>query len=247
MDKNLLPRIGSIASLPLAALLLLFFFLPWLNVTCQGNEVASASGLQLAMGDISPAGMMKEQEAPEKDPGEKVDARPWFWLGLLVPLGLLGVGLMGAKGSMQPTAAGRSLIVLGAVGLVIVILAAATVDYAEMMESSDKTPTQPAGRGPQGPMGTMMQQQMEAQMKEAVKTEGTGILWGSLALYVLAMGCGALNYVMVSQVAASGPSAAPPGGGMGPPPPAPGPPGAASPQQQPQQPPQPPGPPPSQT
>ena len=43
---------------------------------------------------------------------------------------------------------------------------------------------------------------MEQQMKDAVKTQGTGILWTSLVFYVLVAFCGLLNLVLPKAMAA---------------------------------------------
>ena len=237
MDKAMLTRIGSMVSLPLAGLLVLFFFLPWLEVTCQGNALAEASGLQLALGDVSPTAPAGQGDS-DKDPGEDVDARPWFWLGLLIPIGIAIMGLLGATGNMEAGAAGRALIVLGIIGVILMILAATTVDYADAATKDAKMDG--GGQGPNNadnPFGQQMQKQMQAQMKDAIKTETTGILWGSLVLYLLVAGCGVVNYVMLSQggepAAAAAPEREPYIGPAGPPP-SPGP----SKQQEPPPPPQ---------
>jgi len=213
MDRNMLTRIGSIVSLPLAGLLVLFFFLPWLNLTCQGNAIASASGLQLATGDLTLTEQMEQVQemsnqpqakAKPEDPGEDVDARPWFWLGLLLPIGAGIVGLLGTMGNMDADRAGRALIVLGVIGAIVVILAATTVDYTDAaMKDAKKEDSQEA----ESPFGAQMQEQMEANMKEVLKTETTGILWGSLVVYLLVVGCGVVNHVMLKQAAAPSPAA----------------------------------------
>ena len=71
-------------SLPTAGLLVLFFFLPWVKITCGNYTLAESSGYQLAKGEISPGGdldQIAEQvpgaELETTDAGAKpIEARP---------------------------------------------------------------------------------------------------------------------------------------------------------------------------
>lgn len=212
--KEVHSKLGSLVSLPLSLLLLIFFFLPWLDITCAGNKVGSASGWQLSIGDWSPKGPMAAQD--EKDEDKKSpDARPWFILCLILPVALLLVGGMAAAGRMPSLGAGKVMIVLGIVGLLMMILAA-NVDYAdEMKEQMQKDqaaqPAPPPGDAPPGMEG--MGEQMAKQMTEVIETKPTGILWGSLVLYVLVAACGVavllLPKLMAAPAAAQPPPAQP--------------------------------------
>lgn len=208
--KEVHSKLGSLVSLPLSLLLLIFFFLPWLKITCAGNEVGSASGWQLSVGNWSPEGPMAGQE--EKDEEKKSpDARPWFILCLILPVVLLIVGGMAAAGRMPSLDTGKVMIVLGAVGLLMMILAA-NVEYSDEMEEQMQKdqaaqPAPPPG-APTGMEG--MGEQMAKQMTEVIQTKPTGILWGSLVLYVLVAACGIAGLVLPKLMAATAAAQPPP-------------------------------------
>jgi len=234
--KELQSKIGSMVSLPMGLLLLIFFFVPWLNLTCGGAPIGRASGWQLSVGTMSKveqqplSGLQPTQEKKEdKDPSETIRARPWFFLGLILPLAILAAGAMGFLDKMPPVGVGKLLIACGVVGL-IVMIGAAAVDYSGdvMAEQKAKQAKPPAGAPPgTDAAAAAMQKQMEEQVSKNLRTETTGILWLSLVLYVLVAGCGAAN-LFLPQVLGSIGSAqappAPPGEGTPAPPAAPEPP-----------------------
>ncbi len=217
IPRGVLSKIGSFISLPAALLLLIFFFLPWVNLTCStpmGEIImGSSSGLQLTTGSMSPAntpmpmkGMNEGQQQPsseakekqQKDTNEAISARPWFILGLLIPLALLAVGGSAARDRMEAQGASKALIVLGVIGVILMILAA-TVDFSgDIIEKQEKEQKAQIQNQPQNMNEAMsqMQAEMEKKVKESIKTKATGILWFSLVLYVLVIGCGVLNLVL---------------------------------------------------
>jgi len=218
--RTLLSRVGSGFSLPMALLLVIFFFLPWTELHCGTMQIGEASGWQLAKGDMTsiqpdmsssmPGVKVTKKEGDDgKDPSESIDARPWFILGLIVPIALLGVGVLGLAGKMP---SGGALIVLGAIGMVVMLLAF-NVDYADEvtadMEKQQKESAGPSGgEGQTVPMAAgmekAMQQQMQSQMAGQIKTEATGIVWASLVLYILVVVCGVANLAAPAMLRASG-------------------------------------------
>ena len=222
-DKKTLSKIGSTVSLPLALLLLIFFFLPWLDLTCAGNKVADASGWQLVTGNVTPE-EMPGQEKDKDDPAESIKARPWFILCLIIPIAALLVGLQAVKGGVTAGGAGKALLVLGVIGLVMMI-AAASVNYADDVEADMKAkqadqPKPPPSEAPPG-MGAAMEdmgKQMSEQVGAAIKTEPTGVLWLSLVLYILLGACGVAN-LMLPKTALAAPAATPAPPTQQPPPP----------------------------
>lgn len=147
-------------SLPLGVVLLVLFFLPWLNLTCVGpkgfgpgaqgtieKKLGHASGWQLAVGtmtafDEDEEGNPKEMTDPNKL--EKMDktiaARPLFYLGLIAPIALLALGVLAMIGSVSGTLASRGMIVVGIVGVLVFILAM-MVDYTDDFIESARTET----------------------------------------------------------------------------------------------------------
>lgn len=192
MDKQrMLSRIGSGVSLPMALLLVIFFFLPWLELHCGAMKLGKASGWQLSVGKMT----AEQQDQAQAKEGDGPDARPWFFLGLLIPICVLAVGWRGLAGALQPGRVGMLLALLGVVGLVVMIVAA-NVDYADEIaedmkkQSETRAPASEDERAAQG-LQKEMAAQMSSQVAEQIRTEPTGILWVCLVLYVLVGATGA--------------------------------------------------------
>jgi len=149
-------RVPSIVSLPTGALLVLLFFLPWVNVTCNGMVVARASGLQLATGEISidssplPFGPPVPSPSQPKFSPDKIRARPWFWAGLVIPVLIAATALAGVLGVGRSLPLGALWLALGVVGLTVMVLAA-TTEYAE---AEMPPPEQRGSAYPLGPSPT---------------------------------------------------------------------------------------------
>ncbi len=200
MNKGLSSKIGSFVSLPLATLLVIFFFLPWVELTCDspmGNKrMATASGWELTRGELSEekdgnmvgGGSMrsaagntsgKPQKSAEpkekKEMDEAIDARPLFIAGLIVPAVALLVGLLSVSGSMKPAQAGMALVVLGILGLIVMVMAA-NVDFSDEImsfqekENKAKAQAPPPATQGAGPSGAMGQAMGNA-MAESMKKD----------------------------------------------------------------------------
>ncbi len=97
MNGNLLARIAKLAAL-------FCFLLPWVTVSCSGNEIASATGVQLMTGDVQPnpalADMARasgDETQSNADPNAFVIAAfAAIALGLLVSAFLRGRAAAGA-------------------------------------------------------------------------------------------------------------------------------------------------------
>jgi hypothetical protein len=110
---------------------------------------------------------------------------------------LLVLGVMSLAGRVSGPAASGALLVLGAAGFVILLLALG-VDYGAEMAAPDAKPPQSASNSPADAMGEVMAQGMRGmqdQMSKQVqiKTEATGILIFSIVLQALVACCGLLN------------------------------------------------------
>jgi hypothetical protein len=224
--RQLARRAGVFLTSPLSLLLVILFFLPWLQVRCGGVRLASASGLDLTVGRLSPNERLyndaespgqeqqSRQEAQEKRQ-EEIRARPWFALGLLLPLVALGLSLLRLAGRLPLASVGLGLTILAVAGIVLVLLATG-VEYDEVKDEiarhrSGLSPDmRPPTAGPQdtmdpragGQMGQQMGQQMAEGMAEqmaegmgqavmaAVDTRATPVLWVSLVVYIVLLLCG---------------------------------------------------------
>lgn len=147
-------------SLPLGVVLLVLFFLPWLELTCvgpkgfgPGNEgtiekkIGQASGWQLAVGTMTASdededGNSNVTTDPNKlqETIESITARPLFYLGLIAPIVLLALGAMTMMGSISGALASRGMIVVGIVGVLVFILAM-MVDYTDDFIEAERTKT----------------------------------------------------------------------------------------------------------
>ncbi len=211
MDKNaLLSRLGSLVSLPMALLLVIFFFLPWLKVSCGGmGEIGTSSGLQITTGDMTsklPENMGQQGQGvkvEKKDPGEDISARPWAILGLIVPIGILAVAGASLAGKLTSANSGGIIVVMAIVGLLVMILAA-NINYVDDMIEAQKDKQKQQSAGANSAMQANMQKQMEDQMKQAMRTEGTGILWTSIVFYALLFLAGLANLFIEKNLTAAG-------------------------------------------
>lgn len=156
-----LAQAGTVISMPLGLLLVVFFFLPWLDIKCGGHKIASASGLQLSIGKVC----LSSKELSDKDSSKEPDARPWFALGLVIPMGLLAAAGMTLAGGIAPRRLGTYLVIAGLAGVMMMILAA-NVNYS---------------------------QDSVREKDVVIKTEATGVLIASAVFYVMGVLCGFAN------------------------------------------------------
>jgi len=81
MDYLTLARVGKLVAL-------LGFLLPWVTVSCSGNVILEATGLQLMTGDPQPAGMLEGADRSQMD-----DPEPAIGVILACAAAALGLGL----------------------------------------------------------------------------------------------------------------------------------------------------------
>lgn len=223
--RQMLPRAGSGLSVLLTVVLAVLFFVPWVKVKCSGpmgkRTVAKATGWQLATGDVTrieraPMGLggQTQPPTPSQDPAAAdINARPWFYLGLLIPLAGAILSLLSVGGRLALASAGKALIVVGILGVVIAILAA-NVDYSDEIKMPPPQATPQARGGPPGQalgnaMGEAMMQGLTRPAAQTLVTEPTGAVWWSLVLYAIVAACGVANLVLPSMLRRS-PSPEPP-------------------------------------
>ncbi len=134
--KQTIPRLDAGLSGLLGVVLVVLFFLPWLEVNCTSagrtERVAQATGLQLSTGELAIEDDAQDR-AEAADDREGPDARPWFFLCLLAAAAIAVTGLLGLVGRMAPGFVGASLVVLGLVGAVLMVMAM-NVDYPELQQ-----------------------------------------------------------------------------------------------------------------
>ena len=109
IPKKLSPAIFGLA--------VLCFFLPWVNVSCQGQKIVSLSGFQLATGTTVQQPQVLGQPVMKYSPKEpkKVSGDPVAIIALIVTLAGIALGFLRGKintyGSMAAGAAGVILLV----------------------------------------------------------------------------------------------------------------------------------------
>jgi len=109
MARKISPAIFGIA--------LICFLLPWVNVSCQGQRVASFSGFQLVTGTTIEEPVMF---GPKKE--RKIKSEPFAILALLATIAGLGVGFLKGKTGSSGTA------VIGGVGIIMLLLLKSKLD-----------------------------------------------------------------------------------------------------------------------
>lgn len=95
-----------------AALAILFFFMPWMLVSC-GGETVKVNGWKLAAGTTVGQGFYAQQ----------IEGRPILFLVLLAAFGVIYLAYSAYKrGSLLPTMDGYGLIALGGLPLLILLI-----------------------------------------------------------------------------------------------------------------------------
>ena len=142
---------------------LVCFLLPWLVVSCQGNEVTSATGMDLAFGSI---------DAPQgQDDG---GVAWWALLGLLLAAGGLAATFLIKEGLK----AGRVAGACAAAALVVIFVGMSM----GVMDARSRLNT-PTG-------GSEMERQMQGAMGQAIRVETKFGYWLTLLALAGAAGAG---------------------------------------------------------
>jgi hypothetical protein len=234
-------KLTSLILSPVGIITAILFFLPWLKLECaspknpmkpdEGVEtkaVGRATGWQLAQGTMTPldseTGKPHEDETERQKAQEKADemvhARPWFYLGVIVPVLLIVSGLLGLAGVCRGQAHGLSGLVLAALGVLVVLLAL-SVDYTDdQMDQQRKETREKLEKA--GKTEAEIEEGVEKADKEAreqleeFRDKGWGPqtslqwpAWLSLVLYVVAAGVSIFGLIGARSEAAE--AEAPPG------------------------------------
>lgn len=194
----------GIVSLPSAVALGVLFFLPWLRLSCSAQgmmdagemqdappfvmsamgtqEIGRASGWDLARGEITPAHGSKPPARPDGAP-QFPKPRLWVYVGLLLPVLAAIASLLVLGGRMPAGGAGKAMVVLGVAGIVLLLLVS-QIDYVD-----DAVSLQTSGHPP-CPAAAQSEALATSKMKQILKTQATGYLWASMALYGVVAACG---------------------------------------------------------
>lgn len=136
-------RILAITTVPLALVLLLLYFLPWISMRPpNGDGKAHASGLQLTVGTWLQThedgyGQVFTKSELQHINKNDVQARPWFIFGLLAPVGLLLIGILAVAKMIKPLSEGICRASIAALGVWILSLVYG-VDYSEVANESSR-------------------------------------------------------------------------------------------------------------
>ena len=147
------------------------FLMPWLLVSCQGQEIASATGWQMAIGEMDALG----------DAATAQDADPAWWAILSL---LLIVGGLAASVLLKP--AKRAALALTVAAAAAFLLCAVGMNMAISSARSEATEPQ-AGADP-------MAAQMQAAMADAIRFDVRYGYWLTLAALFAGTGAGALAW-----------------------------------------------------
>ena len=147
------------------------FLMPWLLVSCQGQEIASATGWQMAIGEMDALG----------DAAVSQDADPAWWaiLSLLLIVGGLAASLL-----LKP--ARRAALALAGAAAAAFLLCAVGMNMAISSARAEATEPQ-ADADP-------MAAQMQAAMADAIRFDVRYGYWLTLAALFAAAGAGGLAW-----------------------------------------------------
>lgn len=186
--------------IPVALILIVLFFMPWLGLSCDAGQVARqmhmrpirnvpakdgfvacASGYQLAEGLITLTQPTMDGKEVLAEHNALLKARPWLYLCLLGPVLIAAIAAMSLAGAIRPNPAGKAIQALGVIGLVAV-LSVSSFDYVADAANIYRANagSQLADDGADSPVRSM-----EANLQEIVHTRATVYLWYSAGLYGL--------------------------------------------------------------
>ena len=113
MDENPVKKSnGHKISASFAGLAILLFFLPWILVSCNGEEIAKPSGWQLAAGYTIDMGFSSE----------KIDGEPILFLVIISALAVLGLAYLAFKRGKLTKVDGFGVMGLGILSIIIMII-----------------------------------------------------------------------------------------------------------------------------
>jgi len=214
MEQSKRPvSLSVVIPLPVAGVVVMLFFMPWLNVSCEtkeamkamqaqgefglssvpipfeSQEIAHASGWDLAGGKIAIKSPVQGGEGPLAEQPKTLKQRPWLYLCLAGPVVVLLLSIAAISGNVSTSGAGKGMMLFGVIGVVLMIMAS-TIDYIDdaLDQAKDQAPkccSMPPGCGFNPSM-----QQAKDEMKAFIKTETTPYLWISLGLHSLTVLCG---------------------------------------------------------
>ncbi len=212
MDKrNPRPPAGVFLSLLTSIGLVALFFMPWLKVSCnpQGaaeaagfggmqdvpeeftkrTVLAHASGWDLARGKLTPEQRFEAQARAAEQDQKGPPPKPWVYGALGLPVLVVLLGLLCVSGKLTSSGAGKGMLLFGIAGVVLMFVAASTDYIDEAMEQAEEDM---AAQGAPLACPAFQRNMSEAadKAKKIIQTKTTPYLWGSLALYVLIIGCG---------------------------------------------------------
>ena len=205
-------RLSVLIPMPVSLVLGILFFMPWLNISCDtehimkevqsqegfgaappipfgSQEIAHASGWDLAGGQISVENPSMSGNQSFNDENRMLKQRPWLYICLAGPIAIALLCAAAVSGTISTRAAGKGMMVLGVIGVALMI-AASTIDYVD--DAMDKAKQEAAKSGATLSCPALDQSMGEAKdgMKEFIKTETTGHLWISVGLHSLIVICG---------------------------------------------------------
>jgi hypothetical protein len=206
--KFVLEKLGSIMSLPMVVLLIIFFFLPWVNIKCQDTKIATMTGRQLTSGDVEPVGIFKEMsekaekqkhqagggtEAEGPEDKDKLSSRQWIYAGLAIPLLGFIVAFAHLADWLNGRSAGIALLAIMALGVSLLVAVSQVDLVADVpMETKDNRADATEGAATQPQINLFEDMDMRAMMSSGL--ESGWIL--SLVFYLLLGLCGVVNLVL---------------------------------------------------
>jgi hypothetical protein len=163
------------------------FFLPWIEVQCQGTALVQQTGLQAATKKVAVAETFEKMASQMSGPGVKTsnteakETKEWpiFLLasaGAAVLAFLLALGGIGSSGGSKAS----SFLAIIALALAITQMVVKFPMEKEMMAEM-KNKNAPPSSAAEDPVSAQMGAQMSAQLEGMIKVKYLPAFWGYLA------------------------------------------------------------------
>ena len=204
--KRTVARVSSGVLLATSLLLMVLYHLPWLELTRDHGglamtsvpaEVGTATGLQLAAGTMTAKPEASRLLPSLVDSGmydDEIKPRPTFYIGLIAPVFLLIIAVLGLKACFRGVLVGILTLILAIPGSILLLLAT-DVEYTEDF-IADLRRREPAHEPwVTGSLPPVQRREKEKRITDEYKTWTSAHLWSSLVLYCLASLLGILNVI----------------------------------------------------
>jgi hypothetical protein len=187
---NTLARVAKLVAL-------LCFFLPWILVSCSGNEIAHGNGVELMTGHLQPSQQIADMQtqAGGSDEAQRGLGKAGPEYVLILGFAVIALGLAQSF-AMKARGAAATMLITSVLGIALCFGAFAHITYA-MNQQFERQEHKHGG-------GNELRRELGEQMQSSIRVEKQDGFWATIiALAAAALLSGATLTIPASKPAAS--------------------------------------------